>query len=312
LDKTKEKNEKNKKNTKNNKNNSIVKQDDVFLWRICAPIIDGYTARFPRFVVVDILTILGLSLAMIIGNATGNCLVLGVLMLVPLFIHFLLLVFYHPDQEILLQVLLPIVDLLQIILVICALAKVDGSGIEVVTLILMILQMLLFVLTLVSLVLSLVEFVRGNFFQAKDEARNKKSSNSLSQVMRKRNEQDSTNRKRNNEKETRNQNEQRGRRNIEYSPSNRPLAVAHSNDRNRQRREGESPNRNRNQQLEERSMRRNYNDDQEFPRRRTESQRRNDDYNLTEEMRRRDDFDQRRRGNNSNKVAVKNIKSKNY
>ncbi len=166
---TKSTNNKNNKNSKSNKikrndHNSIVKQDDVFLWRICAPIIDGYTARFPRFVVVDILTILGLSLAMIIGNATGNCLVLGVLMLIPLFIHFVLLIFYRPDQEILLRILNPMVDLLQIILVICALAKVDGSGIEVAAFILLILQMILFVLALISLELTLVEFVRGIFF----------------------------------------------------------------------------------------------------------------------------------------------------
>ncbi len=326
-------NAKNNKNSKSNNNNSIVKKEDAFLWRICEPIIDGYTARFPRFVVVDILTILGLSLAMIIGNATGNCLVLGVLMLVPLFIHFMLLIFYRPDQELLARILNLIADLLQIILVICGLAKVDGSGIEVVALILLILQMMLFVLTLISLALTLVEFVRGNLSQPKEVERSRKNFDSLSQVMKKRNEQDSANRKRNNEKETRNQNEQRGRRNLEYSPSNRPSAVASSNDRNRQRREETTPNRNgKNQQIERRNdsnnnhksssqfeqrnrerreeetptrnrnqneQRRNYNnndddDHEEFPRRRhRESDRRNQNYNRSEEKRRSDDSGQR-------------------
>jgi hypothetical protein len=317
LNKTKEtknnKNKNNHKNRKNNKHNSIVKQDDVFLWRICEPIIDGYTARFPRFVVVDILTILGLSLATIIGNATGNCLVLGVLMLVPLFLHFVLAAFCRPEQELLLRIITPSADLLQIVLVICALAKVDGSGIEVLALILLILQMILFLLALVSLTLTLVEFVQENFFQKKEEVRSKKSLSSLSQVMKKGLEEVPTNRKRSNERETRNHNEQRGRRIIEYSSSNRPsaVAVAHSNERNRQHREEETtPSRNRNQHNIGRSYHNNNNDDDEFPRRRTESHRRNEYCNYSEEMRRRDDFDQRRRGNNSN--AVKNIKSNNY
>jgi hypothetical protein len=281
LNKTKEKiNKNNKKSKSNNNKNSVATKDDVFLWRICAPIIDGYTARFPRFVVVDILIILGLSLAMVIGNATGNCLVLGVLMLVPLFIHFMLLIFYRPDQEILLRILNPIVDFLQIILVICALAKVSGSGIEAVALILLILQMILFVFTLVSLVLSLVEFVQEIFFQGKGEARNKKNFDSLSQMMKKRFEEDSTRRDGSNSRETRSHNEGRGRRNIEYFPSNRPSAAAaftsHSNDRNRQRREEESN-----------KSRRNNNDDYEqedSSRRRSESERRSENRNRSGEV----------------------------
>ncbi len=256
-------NKKNKKNIKNNNhNNLIVNEDDVFLWRICEPIIDGYTARFPRFVVVDILTILELSLATIIGNAAGNCLILGVLMLVPLFIHFFLLVFYRPDQQLLLRILNPIVDSLQIILVICALAKVDGSGIEAVAFILLILQMILFVLTLVSLALTLVEFVRGNFFQPKDEARNKKNLNSLSQVMKKRNEQDLTNRKRSNEIKKRNQEPRESTRNNESS---------HSNERSR---------RNSNDE----------NEQDESSRRRVESARGFQNQNRSEEMKKRDDL----------------------
>lgn len=171
ITKTSQDNNNNKKNS--SKKNSIrtpnsshkVTRDDILEYDFATPIFDGFTSRFPLFTIVDLLTVLGMTLALTIGDATANCTVLGVLLLIPLVCHFALAIFFRPDQEMLLQFCIPFFDVLQIILVICALATSSENGgtgkkiLDGIAFFLMSGQIVLTVLWVVSIALSAREVI---------------------------------------------------------------------------------------------------------------------------------------------------------
>ena len=91
--------------------------------------------------IVEVLIVLGMSLSTVIGHATGNCTVMGILLIFVAALHLLLVAYYRPDQESILRVLSPVVDVAQIVLLVCALAKVETDVVVNLAFVLVILQM---------------------------------------------------------------------------------------------------------------------------------------------------------------------------
>lgn len=170
--------------------NYKVTEHDIRMWRFAEPIVDGFTSRFPKFVIVDVTVVLCLSLATIIGAAVDNCVVLGALLMAPVTAHAVVCILFRPDQELLLRFFIPFVDLLQVAVLACALAGVDDTRIEGLVLFMTSVQMFLTILWIIAIGISAFDFVekyrrdrsRKNFHRSDKTERNA-SSSSLKSIM---------------------------------------------------------------------------------------------------------------------------------
>ncbi len=142
----------------------VVQKEDILLWRFAEPAVEGFTESFARFAICDVAIVLALALSSVIGQATGDCNVLGVLMLISVAVHTFLSIFYRPDQERLLKILIPAMGVIQIVLLGCALGRVEAGALyEALAMILVVSQMLLSAVWLLSTILSIFAFAKQHF-----------------------------------------------------------------------------------------------------------------------------------------------------